>query len=136
MKITLKRAALMTAFVTLMAPVFGPSVKAAPLLQAERPTQQPDRAQSPDRAQPDRSAQQSATAAGQLVKVDPDAKTLSIKTANGPDMMFRYNDQTVVTGGEKSVAGLATMSGAQVTVSYRTEGANYIATRIEVRDKA
>src|SRR5262245_51751491 len=102
MKITLKRAALMTAFVTLMAPVWTPTAQAAPLLQAERPAQQqPDRSQPPDRAQPDRSAQQSASAAGALVKVDPDAKTLSIKTANGPDMTFRYNDQTIVTGGEK-----------------------------------
>ena len=130
MKITLRRAALMTAFATLIAPVWGPGVQAAPRLQAERPAQQPDH------AQPDRSTQQSASAAGQLVKVDPDAKTLSIRTATGSDMMFRYNDQTVVTGGEKSVAGLATMSGAQVTVSYRAEGANNIATRIEVRDKA
>jgi hypothetical protein len=51
-------------------------------------------------------------------------------------MLFRYTDQTSVSGAEKSVAGLATMSGAQVTVMYRAEGANNVATRIEVKEKS
>jgi hypothetical protein len=51
-------------------------------------------------------------------------------------MLFRYNDQTTVTGSEKTVAGLATMRGSQLTVTYRTEGTANIATMIEVRDKA
>jgi hypothetical protein len=55
--------------------------------------------------------------------------------AGGAEMLFSYNDQTVVTGGEKSVAGLATMNGAPVTVTYRVEGTNNIATNIEVRQK-
>ena len=55
--------------------------------------------------------------------------------AGGVEMIFQYNDQTVVTGGEKSVAGLATMNGSPVTVTYRVEGANKIATTIEVRQK-
>lgn len=116
----LKRAALLTAVATLIAPIYGRTAHAAAVLQADRGAQAP----AP------------APAVGELVKVDPDAKTLSIKMAGGAEMLFRYNDQTTVTGGEKTVAGLATMSGAQVTVSYRVEGGSNIATRIEVRQKA
>ena len=68
--------------------------------------------------------------------MDPDAKTLSIKTAAGAEMMFRYTDSTTVTGSQKTVAGLATMRGSQLTVTYKTEGTANIATMIEVRDKA
>ncbi len=57
---------------------------------------------------------------GELVQVDAKAKTLTIKdgTAN---VEFRYTDETAVTGADKDVAGLATMSGAQVTVHYKVE---------------
>ena len=114
----LKRAALLAACATLIAPMYGRTAHAAGVLQAGG-------AQAPA----------PAPAVGELVKVDPDAKTLSIKMAGGAEMLFRYTDQTTVTGGEKTVAGLATMSGAQITVLYRVEGGNNIATRIEVRQK-
>lgn len=120
MNITVRRAAVVTAFAILIAPAYGRTVHAAPVLQADRGAQTPAPAPAP--------------AVGELIKVDPDTKTLTIKTAAG-EMLFRYNDQTAVTGGEKSVAGLATMSGAQLTVSYRVEGANNVATRIDVRQK-
>lgn len=117
MNVTLKRAVLMTAFAALIAPAYGPTLKASPAQQADRTAQKP------------------APASGELVKVDPVAKTLSIKMAGGAEMLFSYNDQTVVTGGEKSVAGLATMSGSPVTVTYRVDGSNNIATTVEVRQK-
>jgi hypothetical protein len=58
----------------------------------------------------------------------------TVKGATG-EMQFKYSDQTVVTGAQKTVAGLATMSGEQVTVSYRAESGANIATKIEVREK-
>jgi hypothetical protein len=73
-----------------------------------------------------------ATAQGELLEVDAKANTFSIKTA-AAEMKFRYDDSTKVSGAQKGVAGLATMTGSQVTVQYKKEGANNIATSIEVR---
>jgi hypothetical protein len=125
MKNTLKRVALLASLVALITPFYTPVMHAAPVAQG-------DRAAPPQTGR----APAAAPAVGELVRVDPDAKTLSIKTAAGAEMLFRYNDQTTVTGSEKTVAGLATMRGSQLTVTYRTEGTANIATMIEVRDKA
>jgi len=77
-------------------------------------------------------AQASTSASGELTDVDAKAATITVKTAT-EDMKFRYDDQTKVTGAQKGVAGLATMKGSQVTVNYKKEGANNIATSIDVR---
>jgi hypothetical protein len=116
MKSTLKRVALLAALATLMTPFYGRVMHASPIAQADRAAPpQADRAAPP---QADR-APAAAPVVGELIRVDPDAKTLSIKTAAGAEMQFRYNDQTAVTGSEKTVAGLATMRGSQLTVIYR-----------------
>ena len=47
-------------------------------------------------------------------------------------MSFRYTDQTKVTGASEGVSGLATMSGADVTVQYTKQGQENIATSIAV----
>lgn len=112
----LSQAAVLTVFATLIGPV------SAPAAQAAAPAQ-------------DKATQAPAPVVGELMRVDPDAKTIAIKTAAGVEQTFRYTDSTAVTGAEKSVAGLATMSGAQVTVSYRVEGNANIATAIAVRNK-
>ena len=67
-------------------------------------------------------------AEGTLVKVDADAKTLSVKTSKG-EMEFRYTDQTQISGAD-GVEGLATQSGAPVKVHF--DGATKTATKIEV----
>jgi hypothetical protein len=77
-------------------------------------------------------AQASQSASGELTDVDAKAATITVKTAT-EDMKFRYDDTTKVTGAQKGVAGLATMKGSQVTVNYKKEGANNIATSIDVR---
>jgi hypothetical protein len=118
MQITLRRVAIVAAFVTLIGPMHAVAVHAAAAVQAGPAAQEP------------------APVTGELTRVNPDAKTIAVKTANGAEMLFRYTDQTSVSGAEKSVAGLATMSGAQVTVMYRAEGANNVATRIEVKEKS
>jgi hypothetical protein len=115
----LQRAAMLTAVVALIGPMSALPVHASPLL-----------------AQAGQAAREPAAVVGELTRVNPDAKTIAVKTAAGAEMVFNYTDKTTVVGAEKSVAGLATMSGAQITVNYRVEGSSNIATAIEVRNKS
>ena len=92
-------------------------------------------AQAP--AQPANPAPAAATSLdGSLVSVDPDAKTITIQPAQGADQVFKYTDTTTVSGGDKGVAGLATMKGSRVTVTFKAEGKDRIATKIEVHPKS
>ena len=75
---------------------------------------------------------QTQTAQGELLDVDGKNQTLTIKAQAG-EMTFRYNDQTKVSGAQKGVAGLATMTGSQVVVMYRKDGQINLASTIEVR---
>jgi len=70
---------------------------------------------------------------GQLTKVDSAAKTLSVKNSKGMEMEFQYTDQTLITGAEGGIEGLATKSGAQVRVHF--DAASKTATKIEVRQR-
>jgi hypothetical protein len=95
--------------------------------------QQPDRPaqdQSKDRAQAE-----PASVTGELMRVDPQSHTFSVKNASGAEMLFRYDDRTIITGAESNVAGLATSSGSQVTVSYRNDSAGNMAAKIEIHAK-
>lgn len=78
-------------------------------------------------------AQEPSIAEGQLLRVDANAKTLMIRTADGTQMQFIYTDDTTVTGADDSISGLATMTGAAVTVSYMKKQQDNIATNIEVK---
>ena len=69
------------------------------------------------------------------MRVDAKANTLVIKTAAGAEMQFRYTDATKVTGASENVSGLATMSGADVTVHYTKQQQDNIATGIQVQQK-
>ena len=105
-------------------------VAAAPALaqaggQAPAPPSAPDQAKAPV-----------TSVQGDLLTVDPDAKTVTIQPAQGSDQVFKYTDATKVVGGDKGVAGLATMKGSRVTVTFKTEGKDRIATQIEVHPKA
>jgi len=75
-----------------------------------------------------------STAQGQLVRVDTRANTIDIRTTAGADMTFHYTADTKVTGSE-SVSGLATMTGADVTVQYTKQGQDNVATAITVSPK-
>jgi len=101
-------------------------------------------AQQPNggKATPDQSASQDrnrepepASITGELTRVMPDQKAFSVKSASGAEMLFRYDDKTVITGAESNAAGLATSSGSQVTVSYKNDSAGNLATRVEVHPK-
>ena len=101
----------------------------APGAQApDQPRPQPSPSPAPAQAKPEEQ-----TARGELSSIDPTAKMLTIKPAAGAEQKFQYNDSTKVTGARGGVAGLATESGKQVTVHFKNEGANRVATEIEVQ---
>ena len=88
--------------------------------------------QAPSGQAPAGQAQQASSAEGELVKVDVNAKMITVKPATGADLQFTFNEQTKITGA-RDAAGLATMSGSRVKVSY---GANRVATEIAVQPRA
>ena len=99
----------------------------SPSTRAEPSAQQPPSSQNP-------STSRETSITGELMRVNPDAKMFTVKNATG-EIQFKYSDSTVVTGAQKTVAGLATMSGEQVIVSYRVENGANLATQIEVKEK-
>ena len=92
---------------------------------------QPDQA---ERAAPMAQAQETPQIFdGELLKVDATAKTLSVKNSEGREMEFRYNDQTLISGADGGVEGLATKSGTPVSVHFDTT--TRTAAKIEVRQR-
>lgn len=107
---------------------------AQPSAAAQAGQAPPQAGQAPPAAPPAGQAQEKApaqTARGELISVDAAKRTLTISVEK-KDQVFQYNDETKVTGAQGGVAGLATMSGRQVTVQFMTKGADRIATAIEV----
>lgn len=94
--------------------------------------QQPEQRQPAEQAQSAQAAQASATATGELVRVDVRAKTLAVKATDGREMSFSFTDETKISGAS-SPAGLATMEGAQVTVRYAEK--DRVATDIQISPK-
>ena len=79
--------------------------------------------------------QEPKVAQGQLTRVDGEARTLAIQSSAGSPMVFRYTAETKVIGADKGVAGLATMTGTQVTVRYVEQDKDNVATQIEIHQK-
>ena len=73
------------------------------------------------------------SANGELLSVDSNAKTFTIKSDEGKEMDFYYSDQTVVTGGEKGVQGLSSKTGSKLTVFYTEADGKLQAVRIEIK---
>lgn len=92
--------------------------------------------QAPTPAPQEQDTAKSATpVTGELIAHDVDAKSLTVKTAEGVEMKFTYTDATEIVGAEKGAQGLATMNGATVTVHFSTHGTANTATKIEVQPK-
>jgi hypothetical protein len=91
---------------------------------AQAPAEQPPGAQAPAA----QAAQKAETAKGVLKSVDPQKMTLTLQSGE----TFQYNEQTKVTGAQGGAAGLASMSGRQLTIQYTTKGVDRMATSIEV----
>ena len=133
---TLTWSAAFTAGLFLGAVTHSATANASPVLQSssQRPAQPaPDpNTTDRDRAGPKAEA---ASVTGELTKVNPQSMSFSVKSASGAEMLFRYDDRTIVTGAETNVAGLATSSGSMVTVSYRNDSAGNMASKIEIHAK-
>jgi hypothetical protein len=93
---------------------------------AQEPASKAPAAQAPAAAPAQ--AQKPESAKGELKSVDAQKMTLTL--ANG--QTFQYTSSTKVTGAQGGVAGLASMSGRQVTIDFETKGADRIATMITV----
>jgi|SwirhirootsSR3_FD_contig_91_319613_length_509_multi_20_in_0_out_0_1 hypothetical protein len=94
------------------------------------PSPAPTQAPAPSTAEP--RADKAMSAKGELVKVDADAKTFTIKSADGVETEYAYTAATDVAGFREGVAGLATKSGSKVTVHFTTDMGKKTATKIEV----
>jgi hypothetical protein len=82
-------------------------------------------------AQEQEESRQAQVARGELRSVDTAKKTLTI-AVDGAQQSFVYTDETRISGAQDGAAGLATMSGRQVAVTYRMQGVNRVALAIEV----
>jgi hypothetical protein len=102
------------------------------------PTEQPATPPTPDTSAQSPSATSSDHAqkmSGELLSVDPMTKMLTIKSSDGRESKFSYNDQTVISGVKEQAAGLATAAGSKVTVEYTGSGDSMVATKIKVTPK-
>ena len=118
--------------VTLM--TYGSALAQAPA----QPPQAPPSSVSPAAPPASAGAQadaQTLTATGELVSIDVKENSMKVKTATG-EVTIKYDDATKVSGASRNTAGLATMSGSQVTVRYKKDGASNLATTIEVKPAA
>jgi glucose/arabinose dehydrogenase len=104
--------------------------------QQGAPDRQPAPQQPPAPTQPAPEEPALQSISGELSSVDTEKKTLTVKVADGAEMIFTYNDETKVSGSQESVAGLATSSGSTVSVEFTQEGDEKIATSIDVGSKA
>ena len=100
--------------------VFALAVGASTLAGQERAPAQPPQAQA-------------QTLQGDLISVDTDTMTVTVKPATGAEVKFAYNDKTEISGA-KGAAGLATMKDTRVTVHFNEDAKTKakLATRIVV----
>jgi len=101
------------------------------------PTEQPATPSAPDPSAPAMAstADHAQKLSGELLSVDPTTKMLTIKSDDGRESKFSYNDQTVISGVKEQAAGLATAAGSKVTVEYTGSGDSMVATKIKVTPK-
>jgi hypothetical protein len=72
---------------------------------------------------------------GELLEVDPDTRTISVKALGGGELQFSYTNETVITGADEQTQGLATIEGAHVRVFFTRSDEAYTATRVVVESK-
>lgn len=125
---------IVTSAATALAFVLAAPQQSAAQTPQPQPTPQPQ-AQMPAPA-PAQAQAQPRSAEGDLVSVDAELKSITVKTATG-DEKFMYTEATEISGSQKNAAGLATLKEGRVTVHY-TEDAKTkakTATRIIVQPK-
>ena len=95
---------------------------------AQAPASQAPAAQAAASPAPAAQAQKSETAKGELKSVDTDKMTLTLASGE----TFQFTSSTKVSGAQGGVAGLASMSGREVTINYSAKGGDRVATAITV----
>lgn len=129
--LTFVTAVAMSAGLAQLAAAQNPPSPPPPTEQPATPPAPDTSAQSPSATTSDHSQKMS----GELLSVDPTTKMLTIKSADGRESKFSYNDQTVISGVKEQAAGLATAAGSKVTVEYTGSGDSMVATKIKVTPK-
>jgi hypothetical protein len=119
--------------VTLM--TYGTALAQAPAQPPSAPPSSVSPAVPPSSSAGAQADTQLQTATGELVSIDAKESTMKVKTATG-EVTIKYDDSTKVSGASRNTAGLATMSGSQVTVRYKKDGASNVASSIEVKPAA
>lgn len=101
--------------------------------QNSTPEQSAPRAEAPN-ATPNATEK---TFEGRLTKIDTAAKTITVmKEGETKDMTFKYSDETVIVGGDRSAQGLTGKTGSTLKITYQGENdTNSMASRIEISDK-
>lgn len=145
----------MTAAIVFGASSFAAAQSTAPAPGSSQPTAKP-----PAQSQP---AMQGMTMQGELVSVDTDEKTFIVmgaapaasgsstpavgapsagapaagaaarSSAANQNVEFKYDDDTQVIGSQTRIEGLASAKASRVTVHYREQAGEKLATRIEVQ---
>ena len=72
---------------------------------------------------------------GELLEVDPDTRTISVRAPGGGELQFNYTNETVITGSDEQSQGIATIEGAHVRVYFTRSDEAYTATRVVVESK-
>jgi hypothetical protein len=72
---------------------------------------------------------------GELVSVDMDHQTLTIKNDAGDQVQFQYTETTKVVGSQNGIQGLSSKAGTRVSVYYKPEEDRRVATKIEILKK-
>jgi hypothetical protein len=86
----------------------------------------PVAAQQAPSEQPPKQADHTMTVRGELLTVNTETKTLTVKTADNAEVAFQFDDATDVTGAKDGAAGLATMTNRRVTVHYTEDAASKV----------
>jgi hypothetical protein len=72
---------------------------------------------------------------GELVKVDLENRTFTIKLEDKEEVQFQFDGNTMVEGKENGVQGLAGDTGTRLAVRYKESEGKKTATKIEIKKK-
>ena len=102
------------------------AISGAPLTAQAPPPRQPGQVEK---------AKDPMSATGELIALDDQARTFSIRTEADLEMKFSYTEQTEIVGADKGVSGLSPKTAPRLIVTYGVHGTTNTATKIEVTPK-
>ena len=117
---------------TLMALAFAALIAGPAAAQDPAPAAPPPAPQAAPVQEKAQDKAKTQTATGELVKVDSEKMTLSVRQADGAELTISYNAQTEISGEQKNAQGLAAAEGSKVVVHYTATDSAKTATKIKV----